>query len=57
MMPKIDPMVDDKGENRRGLDHPGNRSPQIAQEFDQGWWFFRDFIGAELRQAPPGLFI
>ena len=51
-------MVDDEGENRRRLDHPGNRPPQVAQKLeDRTGGLLRDFIGAEPFQPLPGLLI
>jgi hypothetical protein len=56
--PQVDPMVDDEGENRRCLDHPGNRSPQVTQKLDdRAGGLFRDFIGSKPFQPLPGLLI
>ena len=38
--PEIRPMTDDRREDRSDFDHPGNRSPQIREELQQGIDFF-----------------
>lgn len=49
---KIGPMLHDGGEDRRGFNHPGNRSPEMRKEFEERIpLLFRQFVVTLFRQA------